>query len=40
MVSQCSSGVQAFILVKVRTRTHAVDNITGVLNKHISLSYE
>ena len=36
MVSQCSSGVQAYVLCQVGTGTHAVDNFIGVLNKHLS----
>jgi hypothetical protein len=40
MLSQFSSGVQAYILCQVGSRIPAVDNVTVVRNKHLSLSYE
>ena len=40
MVSECSSGVRAYIMCQVGIRIYAVDNFIGVLNKHLSLSYE
>jgi hypothetical protein len=35
MLSQCSSGVQAYIMCQVRTRIYAVGNFIGVLSKHL-----
>jgi len=40
MVIQCSCGVQAYILCEGGTRIHDIDNFIGVLNRHLSLSYE
>ena len=40
MVLHSSSGVQVYIMFHVGTRVYTVDNFVGVLNKHLSLSYE
>ena len=40
MVSEGSSDVQVYIMCKVGNRIYAVGKFIGVLNKHLSLSYE
>ena len=40
MVLHCNGGFQVYIRFHVETRVYAVDNFVGVLNKHLSLSYE